>query len=104
MKRAFSALHVTNAIPLADHDYYDFLLAEVRSARWRVWASIFVVVVQGDDDPRGEVRSLLHALAEASAAGVSVRLLIGDSRTSAGIRYANMVARSYATQLGINVR
>jgi len=104
MERDFEGLPVQKAIPLFDNDYYPFLLSKIRNATWRVWASIFIVNVQRDDDKNKQVRLLLQALSEAKDTGVSVRLLIGDSSTSAGIRYSNMVSRSYARHLGVRVK
>jgi len=100
----FPSVAVHRVVPLADSAYHPYVLSAIRRAHWRVWASIFIIDPRTDSDPTRRVRSLLLALAEAKEYGLSVRLLVGDSESAAGIRYRNSVAQKYARDLGIRVR
>lgn len=100
----FNAFSVESALPLRGRDYHDYLIAELRSARLRLWASIFIVDVNRATDPDLLVRTLLKEVAAANARGLDVRMVIGDSKQALGIRHRNRVARAFLRNRGVEVR
>jgi phosphatidylserine/phosphatidylglycerophosphate/cardiolipin synthase-like enzyme len=97
----YPSFQATRAIPLSDKDYYWFVLDALRMAIRRVWASIFIVNVKRADDPRREVRSLLHELSDARRRGIDVRVLVGDAADNLSLHETNLVARTFMRTLHI---
>ena len=101
---AFHAFHVGGVVPLHGHDYYDYLLHQLRNAKLRFWASIFIVDVNRSTDPDLHVRTLLKEIAAANARGVDVMVIAGDSKQARSIRHKNRVARAFLRNRGVEVR
>jgi phosphatidylserine/phosphatidylglycerophosphate/cardiolipin synthase-like enzyme len=71
-------LDTVSAEWLFDDQYIAFVRACLRGARQRVLAQQFVVDPRPEEDRQGEVRYLLHALAEAAHRGLDVRVLLAQ--------------------------
>jgi phosphatidylserine/phosphatidylglycerophosphate/cardiolipin synthase-like enzyme len=63
---------------LFDEQYSSFVRACISRARQRILAQQFVVDARPEEDELGEVRYLLHGLAEAAHRGVDVRVLLAE--------------------------
>jgi phosphatidylserine/phosphatidylglycerophosphate/cardiolipin synthase-like enzyme len=101
---SWPAVRFERAIPLRNRDYYDYLVHQIRSAQRRVWASIFIVNPLRGSDPNLDVRQLFSELVLASRHAVDVRILVGDSHQTIGIRESNMVARKLLQLRGLLAR
>lgn len=92
------------AMPLHDGDYLGFVVHAAQSAQQRIWASIFIVDPRLNSDPELKVRALIHALEDARARNVDVRVLVGDSRISTDIHVATRTTARFLARKGIAVR
>jgi len=99
----YNAFLIDAAIPLRGRYYYYFLRNGIECAKYRIWASIFIINVTREHDCQLEVRDILKLLAYKRALGLDVRVIIGDSQNSA-IRETNEIARSYLEAKGISIR
>lgn len=63
---------------LFDGHYLPFLRASFGAATRSILVQQFVIDPRPDEDERGEVRYLLHALAEAAHRGLDVRVLLAE--------------------------
>lgn len=104
MGRAYKAFKIEKVVPLRDKDYYWFVLEQIRSAKKRIWASIFLIDVYRSSDPFLEVRTLVKELAYAKKRGVNVRLITGRSTRNPIIREMNMITRTFMRTKGLTVR
>lgn len=100
----YDAVTLDRVVPLRNKDYYWYLLARVRQARRRIWASIFIVDVSRVGDPNRDVRKLLKEIAYARFRGLDVRILTGDSNTTVSIKQINMIARKFMWIRAVNAR
>jgi len=81
----------------------DALLAEVETARKRLWGCYFIVGIAVSGDPHRLVRDLGDALCRAASRGVDVRMLMDDYRTADGLPL-NQVAAHYLASRTVQVR
>lgn len=100
METPINSFKVEKVVPLANKDYYWFLLDSFRRARKRIWVTMFIVSVERASDPMGEVRTLVKELARAKSNGVDVRFMTGHSDL-APIARANQISRLFAATKGL---
>jgi len=87
-----------------DRSYYDFTLAGVERARWRVWASVFICDIRPQRDIEGLVLDLLAAIIERKRWGVDVRIMVTGDAGAADIMTANLASALYLDRAGVPVR
>lgn len=98
------AVRLESAIPLRNSDYYTYLTGRIRAAKRRVFASVFIINVHRAQDPDLRVRHLLRTLRIAAAQAIDVRVVVGDSSGTMGIRETNEVARRLMVLWNIRCR
>lgn len=91
-------------IPVPDQDYGPQVRRLIRSARERVWCSLFIVEINPDLDPHFKVPAVLRDLAAARWRGVDTRLIVSGSRTTLLIAEAVAGALRIARDMGIPAR
>lgn len=87
-----------------DASYGPALLRLIRTAKRRVWASMFMVETNPDIDLNNRVPELLRELAQAHWRGIDVLLLLGGSRSNLEIAEHVAAATLIARHLGLPVR
>lgn len=90
-------------VSLADAAAFASLLQAVKVAKKRVLASIFIVDARYKYDQDYHVRTLLAECAQRAAAGVDVRIVVGQSNAW-GIRLANITSAKYLAALQVPTR
>lgn len=100
---SFPGFAAERIAPIAGADYAPFLLEQFRTARWRIWASIFIVELRNEFDVSLSVRRFLNEFEQSAWRGVDVRLLVGVSDTL-DIRLSNAVATGYLAARSLAVR
>jgi phosphatidylserine/phosphatidylglycerophosphate/cardiolipin synthase-like enzyme len=84
-----------------DRKYKDTAELLVLRAKSRIYASVFILEILGDDEFDLSVANLLDRVKEAHDRGVYVRLLIGGSRSNYDIQDTTETALEYCTIRGI---
>ena len=102
--RKFNAFPIDSALPLQNRQYYYFLRNAVESAKYRIWASIFIINVTRGHDYDLEVREIVKLLSYKRSLGLNVKVIIGHSETTPAIRDADEIARQYMRARHIPVR
>ena len=100
----FPAFEISKALPLRNKDYFIFLLDAISAARFRIWATIFLVDITVLSDQRLYVRKLINNLVYANWRNVDVRLILGKSKIAPLIQNMNLTSARYIKDKGINVR
>lgn len=84
-----------------DQEYPDVLSGMIARAKYRVWASLFIVDINPQGDPGLRVLNIFHELSAARWRGVDVRLVISGSRDNLAIAEATASAVLLAEQFKI---
>ncbi len=92
-----------NVIPLSNDDYYYYLMGKINNAKYRVYASIFIINSLISKDVELKVRDLIKNLAYAKWRNVDVRIIFGNSK-NCEIKTANETTARYMHSLGISVK
>lgn len=102
--RRYSAFAIEAAIPLQNRYYYYFLRNAIESAKYRIWASIFIINVTREHDHNLEVRDIIKLLSYKRSLGLNVKVIVGHSEKAPAIQKANEIARRYMLTRAIPVR
>lgn len=90
-------------MPLHREAYYDYLCSNIAEATKRIYAAVFIIDPRVSEDMNLKVRTVFSALADRTAKGVDVKVIIGTSKAE-DIYVANEVAKKYAAHLGLRFR
>lgn len=102
--RQYSAFSIECAIPLQNRYYYYFLRNAIESAKYRIWASIFIINVTREHDYNLEVRDIIKLLSYKRSLGLNVKIITGYSKKTLAIQEANEIASRYIRSRGIPAR
>ena len=94
---------ISSAVPLGTQEYFTFLLEGIKSAKRRVYASIFIINPRVFDDVDLQIRTLIRALSAATKRRVDVKILNGGSDTP-DIFSANYVSHHFLKTMNIQTR
>ncbi|MBZ0120719.1 MAG: phosphatidylserine/phosphatidylglycerophosphate/cardiolipin synthase family protein [Sandaracinaceae bacterium] len=91
-------------LPLDGASTLELLRAAIAGAQVRVWVLQFLIDARPEYDSRRDVRYLMHALGEASARGVDVRVVLPTLLADAPIYDMNVPAARFMASRGVAVR
>jgi len=91
----------SSATRIDDRDYFDFMLASIEAAKWRIWVSLFIYDIRPSRDLEGKVLDLTTALIERRKLGVDVRVLMTGQVRTPDIAVANLASGLYLTFSGV---
>lgn len=97
------AYPVSLVIPLQVENYLPYVLAQIDSAKTRIWASIFIVDARTHKDEYDSVRTLIEKLSYAQWRNVDVRVVIGTAKI-VDIYVACLASAYYMKKQGIPVK
>jgi len=100
----YDAFAVDSVIPLQDRYYYYFIKDAIAQARYKIWASLFIIGIDREQDYQLEVRDILNLLSVKHSLGVDVKIIIGDSDTVYEIRELDEISRKFLQSRGIAVK
>jgi phosphatidylserine/phosphatidylglycerophosphate/cardiolipin synthase-like enzyme len=86
-------------IKLSREDYYYFLIDELKNAKKRIFAVIFIVDLL--NDPTGKVIRILEEFSYAVWRGLEVKLIVGHSNNSFEIDMCGRAIKKYGDMIGI---
>jgi phosphatidylserine/phosphatidylglycerophosphate/cardiolipin synthase-like enzyme len=91
----------SKVVRLADRDYFDFTLASIESAHWRVWVLMFIFDLRPSRDLEGKVMEITSALASVRRNGLDVRVLLNGPVSTPDISVANLASGLLLTKYGV---
>jgi len=89
---------------VSDEAYLPACLHLIKTARYRVWLSQFLIDGRADRTGTERIRELCHALGEASHRGLSVRVLVDDLRRAPWGEELNAPGRRFLEARGVETR
>ena len=104
IERKFSAFLIRSVVPLRNRMYYYFLKDAIKSARYRIWTSMFIINISREYDIQQDVLNILKLLTYKNSLGLDVRVIIGDSDDVPEIREVNEIARRYLKSKKVHVK
>lgn len=102
--RSYSFFHTDSVLLLNDANYLYFVLDNIKNAKNKIFAVIFIIDPRVRTDKRRDVRLLLDELAYAKWRGIDVKVIIGRSSETLNIDIANRVTFQYLQRKSIPTR
>ncbi len=94
---------IVSATPLQGKEYLPYILDRIDSAKFRIWASIFIIDARVHKDEFLSVRTLIEKLNYAKWRNVDVRVVVGTA-TIEDLYVACLSSSYYMKKLGLNIR
>jgi phosphatidylserine/phosphatidylglycerophosphate/cardiolipin synthase-like enzyme len=91
------------AISLRNENYHYYLLEKIKKAKYRIYATSFIINSLIKNDVELKIRNLIKVLAYAKWQNVDVKIMFGNSQNST-ISTANETTAHYMKELGLSVK
>lgn len=100
----YPVYEISEVTPLMNRDYVSYLLDAISSAKWRIWAMIFIADVRPNNDMNQSIRWLIKNLSYAKWKNVDIKIIIGKSDKTLNIDIADITTVKYIKEHDLPVK